>query len=163
ERARWEKAVDEYRHRRASVVANPTKPDDLPVNIGERLKQEEAAENKRLYDAFEEALSMAPRTLDNAGPPTPPAPGEVMLLCQPVQDGWVGFAITRDRVAFRHLAKTDRDTPPEIAARLLDAFSDVLKGAERIRFAPHGKLSDVDFHALPFKGRRLLDLFTVTY
>jgi tetratricopeptide (TPR) repeat protein len=165
EHARWDKAVTDYRLRLEALRVNKAKNDrSLPGDALTRAAQEEAAENKRLHDAFEEALSMAPRSANGALVPAPRAPGEVMLLCQPVQGGWVGFAITRDRTVFRRLAEKDPGAPPEqVATQLLDSFSDVLEGATQIRFAPHGRLSGVDFHKLPWRGRRLLDRFTVTY
>jgi tetratricopeptide (TPR) repeat protein len=164
ERARWEKTVADYRGRVDKLRAEAQNDSLLADDARKRAIEKQEVESKRLRDAFEEALAMPPHPAAGPSLPVPPAQGEVLLVSQPIQKGWVGFAVTHDRVVLHRIAEMDSHSPPEqIAARLLDAFSDVLENATSIRFAPHGRLSPVDFHKLRWRGQPLLDRFIITY
>jgi CHAT domain-containing protein len=55
------------------------------------------------------------------------------------------------------------DTPEQIASDLLARFETDIDNAAKIRFLPSGPLDHVDFHALPWKGRRLLAVAPIEY
>ena len=161
-RARWEDALGKYRRAR-DELSEEAKLDwgrstqDLESAIARRKKRELA-----LRVALEEgyaslALSAAP-SLD------PPASGTLLLAYRARTRGWVAFAATNKHVrAVRVEALDASASPSTLAQTLLAPFAADISRAARIDVHAHGALAAIDFHALPWEGRALIDRAPVTY
>lgn len=81
-----------------------------------------------------------------------PGEGELFLVYHPIEDGYAGFAVTRDRVVGRVLG-----------AELLEPFRAEILRAEVIFVMAAGELRETDVHALPFDGEPLVARVPVLY
>lgn len=94
---------------------------------------------------------------------SPPAPGVVTLVFYPGERGYLAFAEDADGVLGVELAGDLPTDPNERAARLLDPFAVKLEAATRIEILASGQLTREAFHALPWRGRALIERAPVVY
>lgn len=139
ERRRWDAAISAYRRHARDAGSDP------------------AAARQLLDDAFA-VLAEAPRNAALRAP----APGELWLAYHPLPEGWVAFAVLEGRVVAERVGELPDDLPA-LAKRLLEPFDTQLSVARRVRVLPYGRLRDVDFHALAWRGRPLVASLPVAY
>ncbi|WP_437279181.1 CHAT domain-containing protein [Sorangium sp. So ce375] len=167
ERARWEDALSRYRRGRAALEAELANVHwDEPASTLDRVVAGYQDGQDRLRaDLERDAPGL--RRLRASGKGVErisPAPGELVLVYHPVEEGWAGFALTNAGVTARRLGEVDPSAPQErLSAQLLGPFADFIRRAEQIRIVPYGPLQSVDFHALPLEGEPLAALAPVAY
>jgi tetratricopeptide (TPR) repeat protein len=163
-RGRWQDAVGRYRALRDGMEAESANDWELPAD---RLAAARARRDEGLAQArtlIDDALSVLPRAHEVETSDAPPAPGELELLWLPAPSAWLGFARTHDRLAIRRLDAWDVTSNPLEAARvLLEPFDTEIAAAERVRLMPVGAARELDLHALPWRGRPLIDHVVVEY
>lgn len=93
----------------------------------------------------------------------PPAPGVVMLVFYPGERGYFAFAQDASGVLGVELDSELPTDASERAVRLLDPFAAKLEGATRIEVLASGTLTREAFHALPWRGRALIEHAPVVY
>jgi tetratricopeptide (TPR) repeat protein len=166
EQRRWDEALSAYWTSRNAVDRQAAEEWQPARDEVQRAREAQAAQLAAAQDALDRALTFLgdPGKLEDSSL-SPPAPGEVILAYHPMGDGWVGFASTERTidVATFDLADGMPADPDRLAALLLAPFSRAIRGAERVRVLPYGRLRSVDFHALPFEGEPLLARHVVVY
>ncbi len=159
DRRRWERAIGEYRRRRAALEQAATEDWQHPAPVAARRRAERAADEATLRRALDEALSTLPREPADAALSVP-APGELLLAYAALPEGWVGFAADERGVVARRLPAVDPRAP---ADTLLAPFATQIARAARLRVLAPAALRDVDFHALPWGDGPLLARLPVAY
>ncbi|AKT42366.1 CHAT domain-containing protein [Chondromyces crocatus] len=181
ERARWDTAVARYRRERAHLdeaAANDWKLSS--AHLAETVAARRLTHGA-LREALDEALSRLgaepthPRDAESthlrgaepntrSGALPQPTSDEVQLVYHPVREGWVGFAITPERVQVHPLGPIDLRAPLDaLAAQLLTPFRERLQHARRVRVAPFGPLEHLDLHTLPWEGAPLIEHLPIVY
>ncbi|MCY1056509.1 CHAT domain-containing protein [Nannocystis sp. SCPEA4] len=161
-RERWDAAIAEHQRRRERHGELEREAWRFVGVAGERHRERRQAE----HDAAAQALDAAYAALgDTAAPPRcadlrPPAPGELLLLVVPGDDGWLAFASDSDGVAAARLPSFDpRD--PAAGESLLRPFAGRLAEAQRLRVIPVS--SDIQVHALTWTGEVVQARWPVAY
>lgn len=154
---------------RLEAEANALEADgrEQPGRALQRLRRDAEARRQALQQQAN-ALALArgklatrPRCADL----TARAPGELLLVLHPVEDGWVVLAEDDEgRVAHRARERSlGSRTPQELSRLLLEPLHAPLGRARRIRVTALGDAAHVDVHALPFEGAPLLARAAVSY
>ncbi len=154
DRARWDRALAEYREARADLDAEAAgdwqiAAADLPERLAGRAERA-----RRLTRALDAAATLLP------GPdPLPALPDDALTLAWfPGDEGWIGFAATPGSVTVA------RGLDPRDPAGLLRPFRARFATARRIRVLPYGPLRRIDFHAVRLDPREtMLDHPPVLY
>lgn len=165
-RARWEVAVGAYRQERATLEGEAAREWSLPQTEFERAKEARTRRDALLRKRLDEALSAAIGEGRDAAHARlrEPATGEVLLAYQRVDAGWIGWARSLSGTVSTALRAVDVAAPPEaLASVLLEPFSKAIDAATRITVLATGALHEVDFHALPWRGRALVLHAEVAY
>ena len=167
QRIRWESLLKEYHAKRQAFEERAKDYWKLPTDQVHRQQAARKVETEALRKLLDQAFLILGDPQERPGwAPSPPQPGELILIYRPLPRGWVGFAAdARATVAHRF------DLPPDITSRspaeqarlLLLPFRDSIARAGRIRILPSGPLQSVDFHALPFDDGILLARLPVVY
>jgi hypothetical protein len=162
EQERWDRALASYQALRDAIDREAAREWQLPGD-----------QRQRARESRELRLAKAQENLDHAvaglGIPggeitlTPPRPGEVILIYHPLPQGWVGFAVDERGIEVSRFELPEHLEPAALAMLLLKPFRSALERAERVRVLPYGRLRSIDFHLLPFNGKRLLDRHLVVY
>lgn len=134
-RARWEAAIAEYRAARAALEASVAGDWRRAPSVAAGRSEERA----RLRSALDRALAEIGEGPSNALiEPPEPAPGELILAATSTKEGWVAFAITRDRIVHRALDRADRAS---IEAAVITSFAAEIRAVTRVRLPAHGALA----------------------
>jgi hypothetical protein len=160
-RARWEDALAEYRRARDAIVSEAA--DDwslsesaLAVKVAERRARDVAA--RAHLDGVVRAVlpSSEPRL-----PPVPAVAGVVDLTFVPLEGAWAVLSVDGGKAS----VATTPDVPSaeQVASALLAAVGDRVASARRLRLRPFGVLRDVDWSALPVRGRPLVAIAPIEY
>ena len=163
-RGRWEDAVGRYRAIRDATDAETAKDWQLSADrlATARARRDETARRSRTL--LDDALSVVPRARQVARPPTPLRADELELLYAPTPSGWLGFARTATELVARPIGPVDSHAAAnDLAQALLGPFDAAIAKARTIRFLPYGPARAVDLHALPWRGRALLEHAVVEY
>lgn len=175
ERRLWEASYASYQTTREEIARGwETLRQGLPRDREAALERELEDRRRRLREDLDALFALLG---DSAGPSArdaaPPSPGTALLVYHPLPEGWAGFAAVRSDpgdpgqgtgVTVRRLAVPPPDaTDDELAARWLAPFAETVAAAEEVQVIAYGPLRDVDFHALPFAGQRLLHHAPVAY
>ncbi|WP_437707233.1 CHAT domain-containing protein [Sorangium sp. So ce448] len=167
ERSRWEEALSRYRGGRAALEAAlvNVRWDAPAATLNQAVARYQDGQDRLRVDLEGAAPGLRRLRASGSGVErADPAPGELVLVYHPVEEGWVGFALTTAGVAARRLGVVDLRAPHErLAAQLLGPFAGLIRSAEQIRLVPYGSLQGVDFHALPLEGQPLAALAPVAY
>lgn len=117
---------------------------------------------QKVLGHVDEALALLP-----AGPRAwrfrPPAPGELLLGCYPVPPGWACVAQDEKEARVLRAGALDVHAPEQVAQRVLLPLRAMIERARVLRVLAYGELREVDFHALPWLGGRLLEKLAVVY
>jgi tetratricopeptide (TPR) repeat protein len=158
----WDAALGRYQRIRAEVEREAEQDWTVPraslatLRAARQLRAEQA--RTTLDDAY--------RLLSQGGASGPdlssPAPGEVHIVLFPGPDTWFAFAATAQGVTVRRVAASSFAAPGE-AEKILASFSRELGSARRVRFFPYGAANDIDWQAVPWRGRPLLFAMEVEY
>ena len=166
QRERWRQAIGEFRRQRAAL--------DRAARSDWRLSTEELTvareRRQRALRRAEAALDRALVVLRGANPGQrvalrPPAEGELILSYFPTPQGWVAFA-QRLRGAVRAVEIGELSPSASLqtlARQLLEPFDAEIGRARRLHLLPYGRLSRVDIHALPWRGKPLAAQRVVTF
>lgn len=97
-------------------------------------------------------------------------PGELTLTYFPLArpGAWVGFADDGQTIASHQFVMPTGSLATDgaqarLAEHVLAPFQAEILASSRLRILPYGKLRSVDFHALPFAGKALLETKPVVY
>lgn len=166
ERARWQDAVGRYRAMRDDMDAGMAHEWELPADqlAAARARREAAATRARAV--IGDALSSLPgvSASDVEVGDEPSSPGELELLYLPEPSGWFGFARTAGTVTVARLPAIDPSAAPAaLAEAVFGPFDAAIAAATRVRLLPYRGARSIDFHALPWHGRPLLDHAPVEY
>lgn len=169
--ARDPAALAAFRSRRGELEAAIEQTWRRPARPAEQERTRLRAELRRLDASLDEALtghdpkdmSEAPAAATPACATLPaPAPGELLLVVYPLDRGHIGFALDE--------ASTTASEIPELAsaadaraAQILAPFAAAIDRAAAIRVLASGPAAAVAFHALPWRGRPLVEHAPVTY
>jgi tetratricopeptide (TPR) repeat protein len=164
EQERWDKALAAYWLQRTALDANAADDWRLPADRKARVRAARAAQYKEVERILDRAFTVFGRAGERE-PLPPPRAGEVILAYYPLAHGWVGFAATGGEIAIHRFELPDGRLAPtaDLSARLLAPFRAQILRAERVRVLLSGRLSEVDFHALPFESDILLAARPVVY
>lgn len=136
----------------------------LPKQEREQRRAELRAERRRIERRQDELLMGHVFSVSVSEEPcAPPAPGVVTLVYYPGERGYFAFAQDAGGVLAVELAGELPTDPGERAARLLDPFAAKLEGAARIELLASGPLTREAFHALPWRGRALVERAPLIY
>lgn len=153
--------ADEVRRRRDAIDAD-ARGDD--VRTGDELAPVRAERRRQRMDLR--------RLLDwgGSGPTDPttelrkPATGELLLVYQRLENGWVGFADDGTHVVSTFIASTPlKLSGAALGSALFDPFAEAIAAARKIRIVADGALLAHDLHALPHRGRPLFTHSPVAY
>jgi hypothetical protein len=164
-RRTWYAAVSEYQQRRTARERDSAADWELSADKLERTLADRARLGTSARELLDEALALLGSRIEGAAPPLVPAIGELVLLYHPLPSGWVGFAVNREGVTARRLRPepSGARTPEQLGDWLLGPFSALIEGSNRMRVLAFGALNQIDFHALPWKGRPLISSIAVRY
>lgn len=164
-RRTWYAAVSEYQQRRTARERDAAADWQLSADELERRLADRAQLGTSARALLDEALALLGSRVKGTAAPLVPALGELVLLYHPVPSGWVGFAVNREGVTARRLRPepSGSRTPDELADWLLAPFSALIERSNRMRVLAFGTLNQVDFHALPWRGRPLISSIAVRY
>ena len=126
-------------------------------------EKEHAAEQRLAQKALDEALAGLGVAVPDAL--SAPGNGEALMVYHPLPRGYLGLALTQDRIVAFRLSAVDvkKDSPEQISKTLLEPFRKEISAAKRLRFAPHGAIAGLDFHALPWGEAPLVVTLPVSY
>ncbi|HEY2738318.1 MAG TPA: CHAT domain-containing protein, partial [Thermoanaerobaculia bacterium] len=164
EQERWDRALAAYWLQRTALDANTADDWRLPADQLARRRGAREMQYKEVERILDQAFTIFGRAGEREALP-PARPGEVILAYHPLSHGWVGFAATGGEIAVHRfeLPAGDLAVTADLSARLLAPFRAQILRADRVRVLPSGRLSDVDFHALPFENDILLAARPVVY
>jgi tetratricopeptide (TPR) repeat protein len=164
-RRAWYAAVSGYQQRRTARERDSAADWELPADELEQTLADRARLGTSARDLLDEALAQLGSRVEGIAAPLVPATGELVLLYHPVPSGWVGFAVTREGVIARRLRPEPpgSQTPDALGDWLLGPFSALIERSDRMRVLAFGTLNQIDFHALPWKGRPLIASIAVRY
>jgi tetratricopeptide (TPR) repeat protein len=162
-RERWTDAVSQYWRARAAFDETASSVWGMPAAEVDELAAAQTEARARLRSLLDAALATLPgqqaADLDEL-----PAAGVLWLTFFPGAEGWLAIARTDTRVAASSVGELDVEAPTtDLAARLLDPFSELIRESELVRVVTYGELDRVDFGALPWDGRQLIDSKPVVY
>lgn len=172
QRARWRVSLDGLARSRAEL--DERLKDRLDLLAGERRAEEQRVRAElearllRQMEVAQAALGEPP------APPaqSPPGPGEVLLGCHEVRDGWLCLAADAQEARGVRLprlgpsaaeAGSSSAAAAELAERLLPRIADLLRRGRVLKVLGHGAFRAVDVHLLPFEGKPLQDHLDVRY
>jgi tetratricopeptide (TPR) repeat protein len=162
-RHRWTDSVSRYWQARAAFDETASSVWGMPAAEVEQLAAAHIEERAQLRSLLDAALATLPGE-QTADVDEVPAAGVLWLTFFPGRDGWIAIARTDARVAASSIGELDvQDQASDLAARLLHPFSDLIRGSELVRVVTYGELDRVDFGALPWEGRQLIDSKPVVY
>jgi len=170
---RWYRALAAYWLQRTALDANAADDWRLPADQQARRLAAREMQYKEVERILDQAFTVFGRAGEREALP-PARRGEVILAYYPLSygwpfaHGWVGFAATADtggEIAVHRFELPDGRLAPsaDLSARLLAPFRAQILRAERVRVLLSGRLSEVDFHALPFESDILLAARPVVY
>jgi hypothetical protein len=165
DRERWDRLWSEY-HALRDELANEANDDyklAADALVVKRARRDEQI--RTLRQLVDNAYAIIDRSLPEARYAAPAA-DEVLLLYQPLEAGWVGFAQTAHDIRSERLgciATLASATPDQLSTCLLEPFRASIDGAQRIRVLTAGVLQSVDFHALPWHSAPLVAAKPVVY
>jgi cellulose synthase operon protein C len=164
-RRAWYAAVSEYQQRRTARERDAAADWELPADELEHTLADRARLGTSARELLDEALASLGSRSEGTAAPLAPAAGEVVLLYHPVPSGWVGFAVNLEGVTARRLRAepSGSRTPEELGDWLLGPFSALIERSNRMRVLAFGALNQMDFHALPWRGRPLVSSIAVRY
>ncbi|MBX3186182.1 MAG: CHAT domain-containing protein [Labilithrix sp.] len=137
DRARWEKALGDYRTQRALLDAAAADDWKLAREEAERARGARVAREAALRAALDEAFAAA----SVARPSLADLPRDATTLAfHPVREGWVAVIADGDGVASSR-------APDGSPAALLAPLRERLAKAKRLRVLPYGSLRAFDFGA----------------
>ena len=166
QRRAWETSLADYRERRAALATDAADDWRRPKDELERMIAKRQDAQKALSASLDASLArLAPSTPRGADSALPaPTSGELVVVYFPSSEGWFAFAVDHEGVGVYQLGRIDpAGSVEELGQRLLDPMADALRVARRIRFAPYGALRVVDFHALIFGGKPLVQHAPVVF
>lgn len=159
---RWDRALGEYRRLRDAADDEAAEDWRRPADELARLEAERARSRRKLRQKLDQAFSVLAEDRRRDLPAL--RSGEAVLAYHPLAgSSWVGFAALDGEVRTHRFEWPADPSPPELAARLLEPFADVVERAQRVRILPYGPLRDIDFHLLPFGSDVLLAARPVVY
>lgn len=162
-------ALAEYRKQRDALDSAMEQTWQRPHRLGEQERTRLRVEARQLDATLDAALARdVPADISDplSGPTcedmTAPGPGEVLLVYYPLERGYVGFSI--DAAGIRATELSALATAPAARSdQLLGPFADAIDHATAVRVIASGPLSAEAFHALPWRGRPLVDHVPVAY
>jgi len=163
-RGRWQDAIGRYLAMRDAVDADSANDWELSADrlAAARARRQESA--RRARTLLDDALSVLPRGREDARQPPSLGADELELLYVPAASGWLGFARTGDGLAVQRIDGVDPHASAEALSRaLLGPFDSAIARARTIRLLPYGSVRGLDLHALPWRGRPLLEHAVVEY
>lgn len=161
-RQRWEHLSQQLHRQRQQIDAAVAESWSLSQQELEAHHQASRQQRARHRELMNEALAL----LQTPGVHHSRLPVEDHLLLgyHPTPEGWMGFALDRDQTKVVRLAPfPDNPSPQDWSNILLAPFKAELGQHTRIRILPYGPLTHVDFHALPWQGRPLIETHIVLY
>ncbi|MCB9787614.1 MAG: CHAT domain-containing protein [Deltaproteobacteria bacterium] len=162
-RARWEAALARWRGGQSALDAERRRDWAMPADQRAVAARGRASREKALRRLLDDALAELRADADAPQPPEPvAAPGELALVMHPGREGiWV-FGATTGEVQAVHLDAVPL-SDAEVVTEVLEPFGDALARVERLRVLAWGPLREVDFHALPWRGRPLGERLPIAY
>lgn len=148
-RARFDRAVSEYRRERAALEADAANDWSLPDAELVRVREARAVREKALRTSLEAATAVLDRSRAEL-PPWKLEPGVVALALHPTSAGYVLLAATADETIARTVPLLEN----------LDSLAEVLRAAKRVRVIGGNEL---DVHAIVFDGAPLGERVVVEY
>jgi tetratricopeptide (TPR) repeat protein len=159
QRRRWDEAVGAFLAARSRLEQLALQRWSLVGSQRDAARDEEAGLGGQARQHLAAALALLGPPEVRAPLPRP-GPGEVILGFHPIARGftgqteWLGYAIDARSHQLARLGRLDPGTD-QLGRRLLAPFGRRLAGARRVRVLGYGPLSEIDFHALPFRGEPL--------
>ena len=160
-RLRWKTLMSQYRQKRRDLSGMTNEAWRL-TDSDRTLLRQQAVE---IEQELQRTLDLHLQTEGREDRPRPPEEGELLLVFHPLDEGrWAGFAVEPGRVQVERLGAIDQLTSSEAQAQeILTPFAAALRRARVVLVLAPGVLSGIDFHALSFDGRPLLDRKPVFY
>ncbi len=171
-------AVQRYANAAAELAAISEQEWATPANEREATEARLIELRRERTEALDEALAAIGQGRPRASAPPRERPGELLLLYQPVEDGWLGFASLDGAVVVHPVPPIDvasrfgsqdanpQDANPQEAGLVhpwLTPFASLLRRAESVRLLPHRSLTALDLHLLPFDGEPITLRLPVRY
>jgi tetratricopeptide (TPR) repeat protein len=157
-RAKWERAVADYRRTHEAIVTEAN--DDWTLSV-RSLAPTTAQRRARDVEARAGLDATARELFDTGAQPTGPlatGSGVVGVAWQPLERGWVAFVVRNDEVRAVRIPESAPSGDALLAAVARDVVS-----ADRVRILPLGAARDVDFQALAIDGAPLVTRAVVEY
>jgi tetratricopeptide (TPR) repeat protein len=161
-RAQFRAAMTRYQQQREALVELAGQERELPIQaLAQARKQRRSDEAGLLASLEREVAELA--ALRPQAAPSQHFP-DLTLLFHPLREGWVAFA-RDERGLSTHLARTLTDDLPVavLTKELLAPFDTQIARTGRVHVLTQGLLDRVDFHALPFRGKPLIEHAQVSY
>lgn len=153
--------ADEVRRRRDAIDID-AEGDDL--RTGDELAPVRAERRRQRMDLRRLLDWAASGPTDPATELRKPSAGELLLVYQRLENGWVGFADDGTHVTSTFIASAARElSGTALGSALFDPFADAIAAARNIRIVADGALLAHDLHALPHRGRPLFTHSPVVY
>jgi tetratricopeptide (TPR) repeat protein len=164
-RRAWYTAVSTYHQQRTSYELEAADDWKLPADRMARRRDERGRRDAAARALLDEALASLGARGEQTLAPLALLPGELVIIYHPIPSGWIGFAIDRDGATAHRLGALNAGVrqPDKLGETLLAPFSARLEHHDSVRFLPHGALAQIDFHALPWRGRPLIASMAVRY
>lgn len=159
----WSEAVARYWRARSDIESRAHEVWVLPTDRVADAAEQRVRERQEVSDLLDEALALVEeRRAEDAI--ARPARGVLWVAYFPTEVDWVAFAVSETEVFFERLSDVDpHASPDQLAARLLEPFSESIREADEVRFLTYAELDLVDFGNLPWSEGTLLRTKRVTY
>ena len=164
QRRRWYDAIQAYREVSQVAEREVATAWRLPQDERDRLMREHGRARREMRMHLQEAYAALSSPLHMDAPRASPANGEAWLIYHPISEGWVGFAVTKERSTSARISVDPMSaSPATLASALLDPFTDEIAAGDRVAIMAMGDLDSVEFQALPWRGAPLLAAKPVLY
>ena len=160
-RRQWERTAMRYQAMRAELDQLDGSSWRAPVSsLGQNAAKQRRIKEK-IQSELDAALSMLEPRLNYQ--PRRVSPDETHLTFDRLGDTWLAYGT--NAVGSHHVeVKLDAKAAPLVLAQqLLEPFSALLEGRSRLHIVARGASGTIDFHALPWRGKPLVESFLVTY
>ncbi len=164
QRAVWDETLSEYSRMRKDIEDKRARSWELPADELRSLEERNAIKVDTLIELVDTALTRSGVQSVSRKEWRTPEADELFLFYFPLPDAWIGFGWDREGLTSRDMGQLPEHlTSDTLSMQLLSPFADQIDRARRIVFFPIGRLNQIDFHALPWKGKPLMTARNVSY